>query len=117
MDGTQERVIGVLLGLAAGDMIGGPVRMALRVAESLLNRSGLDVSDIGDRYLLWWRNGAFDTGPTVAAVLALVDEGLTFEQAAAQVDRNAGGMTAGCDDEHVARPPSGVGAADYRSRC
>jgi len=38
VDDTRERVIGLLLGLAAGDRIGGPVRMALLVAESLLDR-------------------------------------------------------------------------------
>lgn len=45
MQKLEERIVGLLLGLAAGDRIGGPVRMALRVAESLRDRSGLDVSD------------------------------------------------------------------------
>lgn len=30
----EDRVKGVLLGLAAGDRIGGPIRMALMVRES-----------------------------------------------------------------------------------
>jgi hypothetical protein len=29
--------------------------MALRVAESLVDRGGIDVCDIGLRYLDWWR--------------------------------------------------------------
>jgi hypothetical protein len=35
MQNLEEKIVGLLLGLAAGDRIGGPVRMALRVAESL----------------------------------------------------------------------------------
>ena len=32
---TEDRCRGVLPGLAAGDRIGGPIRMALRLAESV----------------------------------------------------------------------------------
>ena len=39
LKGSQDRASGVLVGLAAGDRIGGPVRMALRVAGSLLLRA------------------------------------------------------------------------------
>jgi ADP-ribosylglycohydrolase len=80
--------------------------MALCLAESLVNCRGLDASDIGRRYLEWWGNGAFDTGPTAARVLALVDKGLAFEQAAAQVDNSARGMTAGCNPAHRCAPLS-----------
>ncbi len=56
----KDRCRGVLLGLAAGDRIGGPIRMALHLAESLLACGGFDPSDVLDRYLGWWREGAFD---------------------------------------------------------
>ena len=104
MQDLADRTVGVLLGLAAGDRIGGPVRMALRVAESLRDCGGVDVSDIGRRYLDWWFEGAFDTGPTVAAVLSLVASGVTFEQASIRVDEKAGGMTAGCNPAHRCAP-------------
>jgi ADP-ribosylglycohydrolase len=57
-EALEDRVIGVLFGMAAGDQIGGPVRMALRVAESLCDRGGFDASDIVARYLEWWRGEA-----------------------------------------------------------
>jgi ADP-ribosylglycohydrolase len=77
----QEKAAGTLLGLAAGDRIGGPIRMALRVAESLIDRRGFDAADVAARYLAWWREGAFDTGPTGGRVLALAASGLSFDQA------------------------------------
>jgi ADP-ribosylglycohydrolase len=104
MQDLEERIVGLLLGLAAGDRIGGPVRMALRVAESLRDCSGLDVSDLGMRYLDWWHEGAFDTGPTVALVLRLVECGVPFERAVIRVDEKAGGMTAGCNPAHRNAP-------------
>jgi len=104
MEDLEERTVGVLLGLAAGDRNGGPLRLALRVAESLRDRGGLDVSDIAMRYLDWWRDGAFDTGPTAAQVLSLVASGVAFEQAAIRVDEAAGGMTAGCNPAHRSAP-------------
>lgn len=104
MNETHDRVAGILLGIAAGDRIGGPLRMALRVAESLAARHGFDVDDIGARYLAWWRDDAFDTGPTTAGVLALVDGGLPFEDAAHRVDDEARGLTAGCNPAHRAAP-------------
>ena len=104
MQAREDRVVGVLLGLAAGDRIGGPVRMAVRVAESLRDNGGVDVSDIGGRYLDWWREGAFDTGPTVAQVLSLVESGVPFEQASLRVHERLGGMTAGCNPAHRIAP-------------
>jgi ADP-ribosylglycohydrolase len=104
MSDTKDRVAGVLMGLAAGDQIGGPIRMALRVGESLLERRTFDSSDIIGRYLHWWRNGAFDTGPTVASVLTLADRGVPYTQAAVEVHEEAGGMTAGCNPAHRSAP-------------
>ena len=104
MGDVEDRAIGVLVGLAAGDRVGGPIRMALRVAESLRDRGEFDPSDIGRRYLDWWSEGAVDTGPTVARVLSLAASGLPFDQAATRVDQLTGGMTAGCNPAHRAAP-------------
>lgn len=110
MSECKDRVLGTLLGLAAGDRIGGPVRMALRVAESLHDQGRFDALDIGRRYLEWWREGAFDTGPTTAQVLSLVASGASFEQALICVDERLGEMTAGCNPAHRIAP-----LAMYRS--
>lgn len=104
MDERRDRIIGILIGLAAGDRIGGPIRMALRVAESLRDRGGPVNADIAARYLDWWKNGAFDTGPTVKAVLELVESGMPFEQASMEVHKSLGGRTAGCNPAHRAAP-------------
>ena len=60
---SPGRALGVLPGLAAGDQNGGPIRMALRLAESLAERRGFDPDDVMRRYMEWYREGAFDTGP------------------------------------------------------
>jgi ADP-ribosylglycohydrolase len=101
---AEDRCRGVLLGLAAGDRIGGPIRMALRLAESLAETGRFDAADVLGRYLALWREGAFDTGPVSARALALVAAGLPVEDATAQVHREAGGMTAGCNPAHRSPP-------------
>jgi ADP-ribosylglycohydrolase len=101
---VRDRVEGILLGLAAGDRNGGPIRMAVRLAESLIDRSTFNVADIAARYLDWWHNGAFDTGPTAARVFSLVDAGLTFDAAARQVHKETGEQTAGCNPAHRSAP-------------
>ena len=103
-DTLQNRAHGLLLGLAAGDRIGGPLRMALHLAESLLARGRFASADVGLRYLGWWRQGAFDTGPTVAEVLRLVAAGFSFHDAATHVDARAKGLTAGCNPAHRSAP-------------
>ena len=100
----QDSIEGILLGLAAGDRNGGPIRMAVRIAESLVETRRIDVDDIGARYLHWWRDGAFDTGPTAARVLTLVDTGQSFDQASQQVHGDLGEMTAGCNPAHRSTP-------------
>lgn len=72
---------GVIGDLAAGDRIGGPTHIAVRLAESLLEGQGFNLDDVSSRYLAWWRDGAFDTGPTTARVLELVSSGKSFYEA------------------------------------
>lgn len=100
----QDRVAGVLAGLAAGDRNGGPIQMALRLAESLAAMGSFVRADVGDRYLSWWRNGAFDTGPVTGRVLGLVAEGSTFDEAAVHVDLEMCGQTSGCNPAHRCAP-------------
>jgi ADP-ribosylglycohydrolase len=101
---AADRCWGVLVGLAAGDRIGGPIRLAVRLGESLLETGRFDATDVLGRYLTWWREGAFDTGPVSARALALVAAGMSVQQATAQVHREFGGMTAGCNPAHRSPP-------------
>jgi ADP-ribosylglycohydrolase len=103
-DDFADRARGILLGLAAGDRIGGPIRMAMQVASSLADRGQFDRADIGARYLIWWRTGGFDTGLTSRRVFDLVIAGQSFDQASAQVHIEARGLTAGCSPAHRAAP-------------
>lgn len=104
MDSFEDRISGVLFGLAAGDQIGGPIRMALIVAESVHERGQVDHADLQRRYLEWWRAGGFDTGGTAARVFDLADSGLSFDDAALQTDRALAGQTAGCNPAHRSAP-------------
>ncbi|MFN8556088.1 MAG: ADP-ribosylglycohydrolase family protein [Dehalococcoidia bacterium] len=99
---TADRTRGVLVGLAAGDRNGGPVRLAVRLAESLVEHGGFDRADVARRYLAWWRSGAFDTGPVTARALALLDGGAPLDAVAAAVDAEMDGQTAGCNPAHRA---------------
>jgi ADP-ribosylglycohydrolase len=101
---TSDRVRGVLLGLAAGDRIGGPIQMALRLAGSLLSNQGFDQEEVGKAYLEWWRSEGYDTGPTADRVFQLADIGKPFEFAASAVHIAAEGLTAGCNPAHRAAP-------------
>lgn len=55
VDGKRDRCAGVLVGLAAGDRNGGPVRLAIRLLESLLEKKGFDKSDVVEKYLSYFR--------------------------------------------------------------
>eukprot|EP01126_Amoeba_proteus_P013418 TRINITY_DN1570_c0_g1_i1.p1 TRINITY_DN1570_c0_g1~~TRINITY_DN1570_c0_g1_i1.p1 ORF type:complete len:100 (+),score=10.82 TRINITY_DN1570_c0_g1_i1:107-406(+) len=50
----EDRVRGAFLGLAAGVRNGGPMRMAMRLAESLLDKRQLDMNDVVKRYHDWF---------------------------------------------------------------
>ena len=104
MCSVKDRVQGILLGLAAGDRNGGPIQMALRLAESLIHHGKIDLEDIGTRYLDWWHEDAFDTGPTAARVFTLVNSGLSFHAAARQAHVEMGEQTAGCNPAHRSAP-------------
>ncbi len=107
---TDDRCRGVLVGLAAGDRIGGPIRMAVRLAESLVACGGFNADYILNRYLAWWREGPFDTGPVSDRTFALLAAGMPVQEATAQVHREFGGMTAGCNPAHRCSPLSMLAA-------
>ncbi|MEK6235707.1 MAG: ADP-ribosylglycohydrolase family protein [Planctomycetales bacterium] len=100
----QDRVRGTLLGLAAGDRNGGPIRFATRLAESLLDRDGFDPDDVRKRYAAWWREGACDTGAVAALVLDKISKGVSPEEATLAADEELGGRTAGCNPAHRCPP-------------
>jgi ADP-ribosylglycohydrolase len=100
----QQRVQGILIGLAAGDRNGGPIRMAVRLAESLADQRRFDHEDILNRYLAWWQEGAFDTGPISAKVFELVSSGIPHREAVVRVHTACGGFTAGCNPAHRSSP-------------
>ena len=103
---TADRCQGVLIGLACGDRNGGPIRMALRLAESLVEFGKFNAADILERYLSWWREGAFDTGPVSDRSLELMSSGMSQQEATAQVHREFDGKTAGCNPAHRSPPLS-----------
>ncbi len=103
---VEDRCRGVLVGLAAGDRIGGPIRMAVRLAESLIDCGRFDPSDILNRYLSWRREGAFDTGPVSERVFSLLAAGIPIKNVTAQVHHEFNGMTAGCNPTHRSPPLS-----------
>jgi len=101
---SADRALGTLLGLAAGDQNGGPIRMALRLAESLVERRGFDPDDVMRRYMEWYREGAFDTGPVALSVFARIADGQPRAVAVRAAHEASGGLTAGCGPAHRSAP-------------
>ncbi|HDP79902.1 MAG TPA: hypothetical protein ENN21_03560 [Spirochaetes bacterium] len=99
-----DRRRGVLLGLAAGDRNGGPIRMALQLARSLLAVRGFNEVHILKNYVNWWKADGFDTGPVAGRVFELVAGGVDPGAAASAVHDEMGGMTGGCNPAHRSAP-------------
>lgn len=100
MTSTQQ----MLYGLAMGERNGGPIRMALRLGDSLVACNGFDADDVFARYHDWWRNGAFDTGNVFMHVMALADRGYGPAEAAQLADQKLAGRTAGVNPAHRIAP-------------
>lgn len=94
----------ILNGYKTGDKIGGPTRLAKILYESLSSCNGYNKDDIVKRYYDWWKNGAFDTGPTFAMVFQKVSEGMSIEKASIHVNKLLAGETAGCGPIHRISP-------------
>lgn len=99
-----DRIAGTLFGLAAGDKIGGPIRMALQLSNSLLNRQAFDIEDVLAHYMHWWKTVGFDTGPVAHHVFKLIDKSIPYETATLQVHNRRNKLTAGCNPSHRAIP-------------
>lgn len=99
-----DRCRGALIGLAAGDRNGGPTRMALALAASLVAQQAFDRADVLSRYVRWWRADGADSGPVAAAVLDRVARGTDPALAVDRVDREINGMTAGVNPAHRSVP-------------
>lgn len=98
----QDRIAGVLIGLASGDRIGGPLRMALCLSESLIAERKFNSADVYSRYARWYFDGGFDTGPTASKVFKYVSQGMSISNAVTLVDKQSNGLTAGCNPMHRA---------------
>jgi ADP-ribosyl-[dinitrogen reductase] hydrolase len=99
----SSRIRGALLGLLAGDKIGGPSRMALELAESLLARRCFDPQDVITRYKAWNDREGFDTGRVAAMVFRQMDK-MSNEEAVREVEACLEGLTAGCNPAHRSLP-------------
>ena len=104
MAGEAERARGILLGLLMGDQNGGPIQMALELASSLRRLGRFSLNDVRLRYLTWFQREGTDTGPVSARVFDLISFGVEPGDAVAQVHREFGGLTAGCNPAHRAAP-------------
>lgn len=96
--------VAIMSGLMAGDRNGGPLAMARLLTRSLDAQRGFDADDILRRYLTWWQDDGFDTGPIAARVFDLLNAGMANADAVVQVHREQGGHTAGCNPAHRIAP-------------
>ena len=101
-----DKAQGCLLGLILGDDNGGPTAMMVEVLKSFLIEPKVDIERISSLYLDWFRKDGFDAGLVTYKVLELVDSGLSFDDAAKQVDEELDGMTAGISPAHRSVPLS-----------
>lgn len=99
----SDRIQGAVLGLLAGDKIGGPSRMALELAEGLIESGRYDAIDTVGRYKAWYEKEGFDTGQIAGMVLRRMNT-MSNESAVMDVDDYVGGLTAGCNPVHRALP-------------
>jgi ADP-ribosyl-[dinitrogen reductase] hydrolase len=78
--------------------------MAEILFASLSQTQTFDPDDITARYLAWWKDDAFDTGPTFAAVFKRIECGMERQQAVHEADIAQDGHTAGCNPAHRIAP-------------
>ena len=98
----------ILRGIKEGDQIGGPFELAKIVSKSLKSNNEFNEDDLRKRYLDWWKEDAFDTGPTYASVFNKIEKGMDPELAVKKVHEEFGFSTAGCGPAHRATPLAGM---------
>ena len=101
---TIDKARGCLVGLALGDDNGGPTAMMLKNLETMTRVRTIMPQYFGKGYLEWFKEDGFDAGLVTHKVLELVDSGLSFDDAAKQVDEELDGMTAGISPAHRSIP-------------
>ena len=97
----------ILQGLKNGDQIGGPFELAKILCKSLSANKGFNEDDLRIRYFDWWKEGAFDTGPTYASVFTKINIGIEPKLAVEKVHEDFNFSTAGCGPAHRAAPLAG----------
>ena len=97
----------ILEGLTKGDQIGGPTQLAKILCESIKSCKSFDKDDLTKRYLKWWENDAFDTGPTYASVFSKIVMGTDPDEAVRQTHKEFDQNTAGCGPAHRCAPLAG----------
>jgi ADP-ribosyl-[dinitrogen reductase] hydrolase len=107
----SDRIRGAVLGLLAGDKIGGPSRMALELAESLIGSGRYDAADVIGCYKAWYDKEGFDTGQIAEMVFRRMNT-LSNNSAVMDADEYVGGLTAGCNPVHRALPLALVSFVD-----
>ena len=83
--------------------------MAIQLAESLLDCGGFNPADIQKRYLAWYQE-ELRHRPGQRRAFALVAAGVPAPEATAEVHREFGGKTAGCNPVHRSPPLSMLAA-------
>ena len=109
---TKNYTENLFVGLYAGDKNGGPTQMASQLADSLEQKGGFDIDDIGRRYLNWHKRDGYDAGPAAGRAFQLVSKGMSFAKASEQVDYELAGRTAGCNPAHRATPLAMLDVSD-----
>jgi ADP-ribosyl-[dinitrogen reductase] hydrolase len=79
--------------------------MANVLADSLETRKGFDPDHVRGEYLNWWREDAFDTGPTFAITMGELDRGTDQEGAVRIAHEKLGDNSGGCGPVHRAAAP------------
>ena len=97
----------ILEGVRKGDQIGGPYELSKILANSLQANNGFNKDDLTKRYLEWWKEDAFDTGPTYASVFTNILKGYDHEKAILKTHQDFDENTAGCGPAHRCMPLAG----------
>ena len=97
----------ILKGVKKGDQIGGPYELSKILAKSLEANDGFNKDDLTKRYLEWWKEDAFDTGPTYASVFTNILKGYDHEKAVYKTHQDFDKNTAGCGPAHRCMPLAG----------
>jgi len=90
--------------------------LALRIAQSLVDRGGFDGADVAERFLGWYDSGPFDIGLMTADALSEIQSGTPWTEAGQTVwERRPEGQNAG-NGSVMRCAPYGIAFADDPDR-